>query len=135
MKNLIYSFSIQFILFPIQLYFRSRQFSKLKSKQKYSSYKKILSKLQVNGEKTLSKSTFLCEIERKKNIFYKQLLRIIFYMVFGFITDINIKDQVQANITSIDTDANSKENQIRAANMQNKSESEATPDRGNNSLN
>ena len=56
-------------------------------------------------------------------------------MVFGFITDINIKDQVQANITSIDTDANSKENQIRAANMQNKSESEATPDRGNNSLN
>ena len=54
-------------------------------------------------------------------------------MIFGFITDINIKDQVQTNITS--TDANLKENQIGAANMQNKLESEATPDRGNNSLN
>ena len=47
---------------------------------------------------------------REKNIyiFYKQLLRTIFYMIFGFITDINTKDQVQTNITSIDTDANSK---------------------------
>ena len=29
-------------------------------------------------------------------------------MIFGFITDIHTKDQVQKNITSIDTDANSK---------------------------
>ena len=29
-------------------------------------------------------------------------------MIFGFITDIHTKDQVQKNITSIDADTNSK---------------------------
>ena len=41
----------------------------------------------------------------------------------------NIQDQVQTSI--IDTDANSKENQVDAANTQNKLESETRPDEGN----
>ena len=70
------------------------------------------------GETTLSKSKFLCEVERKKSRFCKQLLRAIFYITFQFISDIDTQDQVQ--ISSIDTGANSKENQVNAGNMQNK---------------
>ena len=54
-------------------------------------------------------------------------------MTFGFISDINTQDQVQ--ISSIDTDANSKENQVATVNTQSKLESETRPDEGNNSLN
>ena len=83
-----------------------------------AAYKKLLSKLKVNvamldKEATLSKSKLLCEVERKKCRFCKQLLRAIFYITFRFISDINKQDQVQTS--SIDTDANSKENQIDAA--------------------
>ena len=66
------------------------------------------------GERTLSKSNFLYEVERKKSRFCKQLLRAIFYTTFGFLSDINTQDQAQ--ISSIDSDANSKENQLDAAN-------------------
>ena len=71
--------------------------------------------------------------DKKKGRFCKQLLRAIFYITFGFISDINTQDQVQISV--IDTDANSKENQVDAANTQNKLESETRPDEGNNSLN
>ena len=71
--------------------------------------------------------------EKKKSRFCKQLLKAIFYITFGFISDINTQDQVQISIR--DTDANSKENQVDAANTQNKLESETRPDEGNNSLN
>ena len=85
------------------------------------------------GEATLSKSKFLCEIERKNSRFCKQLLRAIVHIKLGFIADMNTQDQVQ--ISSIDTDANSRENQADAANTQNKLESETRPDEANNSLN
>ena len=52
---------------------------------------------------------------------------------FGFISDFNTQDQVQ--ISNIDTDANSKENKVNAADTQSKLESEARPDECNNSLN
>ena len=78
------------------------------------------------------KSKFLCEFKRKfKSRCCKQLLRAIFYITFGFISD--TQDQVQISI--IDTNANSKENQVDAANTRNKLESEIRPDEGNNSLN
>ena len=64
------------------------------------------------------KSKFLCEFERKRSRFCKQLLRAIFCITFGFVLDINTQDQVQISI--IDTDANSKENQVDTANTQNK---------------
>ena len=79
------------------------------------------------------KSRFLCEFERKKSRFWQQLLRAIFYISFGFISDINTQDQVQTSV--IDTDANSKENQVDAANRQNKLKSETRPDEGINLLN
>ena len=66
------------------------------------------------GERTLSKSNFLYEVERKKSGFCKQLLRAIFYITFGFPSDINTQDQAQ--ISNIDSDANSKESQLDAAN-------------------
>ena len=72
-------------------------------------------------------------LREKKSRFCKQLLRPIFYLSFGFISDINIQDQVQISI--IDTDTNSKTNQVDAANTQNKFESETRRDGGNNSLN
>ena len=78
------------------------------------------------------KSKFLCEFKRKfKSRFSKQLLRAIFYITFGFISD----TQDQKQISIIDTNANSKENQVDAANTRNKLESETRPDEGNNSLN
>ena len=78
---------------------------------------KLLLPCQI-GKGILSKSNFLCEVERKKNRFSKQLLTAIFYKTFGFLPDINTQDQAQ--ISSMDTDANSKENQIDPANKQNK---------------
>ena len=71
--------------------------------------------------------------EKKKSRFCKQLLRAIFNIVFRFISGISTQDQVQASC--IGTDANSKENQVDAANTQNKIECETRPDEGNNSLN
>ena len=56
-----------------------------------------------------------------------------FYITFRFISDINTQDQVQ--ISNINTDSNSKENQVDVANTQNKLESETRLDKGNNSLN
>ena len=73
------------------------------------------------------------KLREKKSRFGKQLVRAILYMTFGFISDINTQDQVQ--ISSIDTDANSKENQVATVNTQSKLESETRPDEGNNSLN
>ena len=73
------------------------------------------------------------KLTEKKSRFCKQLLTTIFYVTFGFISDINIQDQVQ--ISNTDTDSNSKENQVDVANTQNKLESETRPDEGNNSLN
>ena len=73
------------------------------------------------------------KLREKKSRFCKQLLRAIFYITFGFNSDINTQNQVQ--ISTIDTDSNSKENQVNVANTQNKSESETRPDEGNNSLN
>ena len=80
--------------------------------------KKLLSKLKVNAamlnwRNDLFCVQILCEVE-KKSRFCKQLLRAIFYITFGFISDINTQGQVQ--ISSIDTDTNSKENQVDAAN-------------------
>ena len=72
---------------------------------------------------------FLCEVERKKEQILQATFKSYFYITFGFISDINIHDQVQTSI--IDTDANSKENQVDAANTQNKLESETRPDEGN----
>ena len=72
---------------------------------------------------------FLCEVERKKEQILQAIFKSYFYITFGFISDINIQDQVQTSI--IDTDANSKENQVDAANTQNKLESETRPDEGN----
>ena len=79
------------------------------------------------------KVNFFVNLREKKSRFCKQLLRAIFYITFGFISDINTHDHVQISI--IDTDADSKENQVDAANTQNKLESETRPDEGNNSLN
>ena len=45
----------------------------------------------------------------------------------------NTQDQVQ--MSNIDTDSNSKENQANVTNTQNKLESETRVDEGNNSLN
>ena len=73
------------------------------------------------------------KLREKKSRFGKQLVRAILYMTFGFISDINTQDQVQ--ISSIDTDANSKENQVDTVNTQSKLESQTRPDEGNNSLN
>ena len=73
------------------------------------------------------------KLTEKKSRFCKQLLTTIFYVTFGFISDINTQDQVQ--ISNTDTDSNSKENQVDVANTQNKLESETRPDEGNNSLN
>ena len=80
--------------------------------------KKLLSKLKVNvamlnWRNDLFYVQILCEVE-KKSRFCKQLLRAIFYITFGFISDIYTQGQVQ--ISSIDTDTNSKENQVDAAN-------------------
>ena len=73
------------------------------------------------------------KLREKKSRFGKQLVRAILYMAFGFISDINTQDQVQ--ISSIDTDANSKENQVDTVNTQSKLESQTRPDEVNNSLN
>ena len=73
------------------------------------------------------------KLTEKKSRFCKQLLTTIFYVTFGFISDINAQGQVQ--ISNTDTDSNSKENQVDVANTQNKLESETRPDEGNNSLN
>ena len=73
------------------------------------------------------------KLTEKKSRFCKQLLTTIFYVTFGFISDINTQDQVQ--ISNTDTDSNSKENQVDVANTQNKLESETRTDEGNNSLN
>ena len=73
------------------------------------------------------------KLTEKKSRFCKQLLTTIFYVTFGFISDINTQDQVQ--ISNTDTDSNSKENQVDVANTQNKLESETRPDEGSNSLN
>ena len=69
-----------------------------------------------------------CQIGESMSRFCKQLLRVIFYITFGFISHVNTQDQVQ--ISSIDTDANSKENQVHAASTQNKLESETRHDEG-----
>ena len=58
------------------------------------------------GKTTLSKSKFLCEVEKKKEIL-QTTFKAIFYITLGFISDINTQDKVK--ISSIDTDANSKE--------------------------
>lgn len=60
------------------------------------------------------------------NIF-KELL---FYITFGLISDINRQGQVQ--ISSANTDANLKENQVDADNTQNKLENGTRSDGGNN---
>ena len=73
------------------------------------------------------------KLRGKKHRFCKKLLRTIFYITFGFISNINTQDQVQ--ISSIDTDANSKENQVDATNTLNKLKSEIRPDGRNNSHN
>ena len=66
-------------------------------------------------EMTLSKSKFLYDVDRKKNSrFCKQLSRAIFYITFGFISDMNTQNQVQ--ISSINNDATSKKNQVDATN-------------------
>ena len=70
------------------------------------------------------KINFFVNLRGKKSRFCKQLLRAIFYITF--ISDITTQDQVQISI--IDTDANSKENQVDAANKQNKLKSETRPD-------
>ena len=49
-------------------------------------------------------------------------IRAIFHITFGFISDINTQDQAQISI--MDTNANLKQNQVDAANTQNKLESE-----------
>ena len=85
------------------------------------------------GKKTLSKSIFIYEFERKKEQILQKTFKSCFYVTFGFISDFNTQDQVQ--ISNIDTDANSKENKVNAADTQSKLESEARPDEGNNSLN
>ena len=86
------------------------------------------------GETTISKRKFLCEVKRKKEwiLSANNFKELFFYITFGFISGINTQDQVK--ISSIDNDANSRENQVDAANMQNKLESETRPDEGNNSL-
>ena len=73
------------------------------------------------------------KLREEKSRFCKQLLRAIFYITFEFNSDINTQDQVQTS--NIDTDSNSKENQVNVANTQNKFESESRPDEGNNLLN
>ena len=73
------------------------------------------------------------KLREKKSRFCKQILSAIFYLTFGFISDINPQDQVK--ISSIDTDANSKENQIDAANKQKMLEIETRTNEGNHSLN
>ena len=50
-----------------------------------------------------------------------------------FVSDVNTQYQVQ--ISSIDTNANLKENQVDAANTQNKLGSETRPDEADNSVN
>ena len=57
-------------------------------------------------------------MKKKESRFCKQLLRAIFYITFEFISDMNTHDQVQ--ISSRDTDANSKENQVDSAKTKNK---------------
>ena len=52
------------------------------------------------------KVNLFVELREKNSRFSKQLLRAIFYIIFGFILGINTQDQAQ--ITSIDKDANSK---------------------------
>ena len=61
------------------------------------------------GEMTFQKIKFF--VKEKESIFCKQLLRAIFYITFEFISDMNTQDQVQ--ISSRDTDANSKEKPSR----------------------
>ena len=58
------------------------------------------------------------KLRERKSRFCKQLFRAIFHIKLGFLSDINTQDQVQ--ISSMDTDAKSKENQVHAANTQNK---------------
>ena len=54
------------------------------------------------------------KMREKKSRFCKQLFRAIFHIKLGFLSDTSTQDQVQ--ISSIDTDAKSKENQVDAAN-------------------
>ena len=72
-------------------------------------------------------------MKEKKSRFCKQLLRAIFDIAFGLISNINTEDQVQIPI--IDTNGNSKENQVHAANTHSNLERENRPDEVNSSLN
>ena len=54
------------------------------------------------------------KMREKKSRFCKQLFRAIFHIKLEFLSDTSTQDQVQ--ISSIDTDAKSKENQVDAAN-------------------
>ena len=80
-------------------------------------------------KRAFQKVNFFAKSREKKSRFCKQL----FNITFGYISDIYTQDQVQ--ISSIDNDTNLKENQVDAANTQNKLESETRPDEGNSSLN
>ena len=70
--------------------------------------------------------------EKKRADSANDFQELFFCITFGFISDINIQDQVQ--ISGIDADANSKENQLDASNTQKKLESKTRPDEGNNWL-
>ena len=75
-------------------------------------------------KRPFQKVNFFVKLKKKKEIL-QTTFKAIFYITLGFISDINTQDKVK--ISSIDTDANSRESQVDAANTQNKLESETRP--------